>query len=285
MREKALPLRRKAIFVGVLLLFAGFVLMTVSASARSPIWRPRPPQASFSVTLQGDGGERLRTFQHGGQTFVLGESGDRYAIRIHNPTARRVEAVVSVDGRDAISGDSADFVSHRGYVIPAFGSVTVDGFRTSLDRVAAFRFTDPENSYSARRGTPQNVGVIGVAFFSERQREAPQIARRGRAKSAPGKRSASPSAAAPADERSASRRDEASRLGTEFGESRMSSVTEVAFERESRTRPDRVIALRYDDATGLQARGIQVFGERPWRPASTGPDPFPRARFAQPPRD
>lgn len=236
------------------------------------------------MTLQGEGGERLRTFQHARQTFVLGEPGDRYAIRIHNPTARRVEAVVSVDGRDAVSGDSADFVSHRGYVIPAFGSVTVDGFRTSLERVAAFRFTDPENSYSARMGTPQNVGVIGVAFFSERQREASEIARRGRAKSAPAKRSAAPSAAAPGDDRSASKRAESGRLGTEFGESRMSSVTEVAFVRERSASPDRVVVLRYDDASGLRARGIEVF-ERPWRPASVGPDPFPRTRFAQPPQD
>jgi hypothetical protein len=284
MREKALPLRRKAIFAVVLLVLAGFVLLTVSASARSPVWRPRP-QAAFSVTLQGGGGERLRTFQHRGQTFVLGEPGERYAVRIHNPTARRVEAVVSVDGRDAITGDSADFVTHRGYVIQPFGSVTVEGFRTSLERVAAFRFTDPENSYSARLGTPQNVGVIGVAFFTERQREPQEIARRGRAKSAPAKRPAAPSAAAPADERSASSRGEAGRLGTEFGESRTSSVTEVAFVRERSTSPDRVIVLRYDDATGLEARGIEVFGARPWRPASTGPDPFPRTRFAQPPRD
>jgi hypothetical protein len=281
MREKALSLRRKAIFAVILLVLAGFVLMTVSASARSPIWRPRP-QPAFSVTLQGEGGQRLQTFQHGGQTFVLGEPGERYAIRIHNPTARRVEAVVSVDGRDAVSGDSADFVSHRGYVIPPFGSVTVDGFRTSLERVAAFRFTDPENSYSARMGTPQNVGVIGVAFFSERQRE-PQIARRGRAKSAPAKRPAAPSSATPSD-RSAERAD-TGRLGTEFGESRMSSVTEVTFVRERSASPDRVVVLRYDDASGLEARGIQVFGARPWRPASVGPDPFPRTRFAQPPRD
>src|SRR5688500_11634647 len=98
-------------------------------------------------------------------------------------------------------------------------------------------------------GTPEHVGVIGVGFCSERQREPQQIARRGRAKTAPAKRPAAPSAAAPADERSASSRGEASRLGTEFGESRTSSVTEVAFDRERSTSPDRVIALRYDDAT------------------------------------
>jgi hypothetical protein len=139
MRNKSgLSTHKRAIFAGILLLLLGMVLLAAPSSARSRIWRP-PPRASFSVTLQGEGGERLRTFQHGGQTFVLGEPGERYSIRIHNPTARRVEAVVSVDGRDAVSGDTADFVANRGYVIPAFGSVVVDGFRTSLERVAAFR--------------------------------------------------------------------------------------------------------------------------------------------------
>ncbi len=268
--------KKAAILGSALLILLGFVLVA-SADARSPVWRPRPqPQPSFAVSLRGEGGERLRTFQHSGQTFVLGEPGERYSIHLHNPTARRVEAVVSVDGRDAISGETADFVRNRGYVLPPFGSVTVDGFRTSLERVAAFRFTDPENSYSSRLGTPENVGVIGVAFFPERQLERPRIARR---ESAPSKR-ARPSASAPGA--AAERSD--SNLGTQFGESRMSSVTEVSFTRESPMRPARVVALRYDDASGLRARGIEVF-ERSWRPVSVEPQPFPRSRFAAPPPD
>jgi hypothetical protein len=232
------------------------------------------------VSLQGAGGERLRTFHHSGQTFVLGQPGERYSIRIQNPSNRRVEAVVSVDGRDAISGDPADFVRQRGYVIPPFGSVTVDGFRTSLERVAAFRFTDPENSYSARLGTPENVGVIGVAFFPEQKLETPKVARRERA-AGPARRPAKPSASAPG---AAAERSDSNRLGTEFGEARMSSVTEVSFTRESASRPARVVTLRYDDASGLRARGIDVF-ERSFRPVSHEPEAFPRSRFAAPPPD
>lgn len=266
-----------AVIAGVLLISMGSVLV---ASASSPGRVGRPwSTPSFSVTLEGDAGQGLRTFRQAGKTFVLGEPGERYTIRIHNPTARRVEAVVSVDGRDAISGNVADFVRDRGYVIPAFGALTVDGFRTSLDSVAAFRFIDAEHSYSARRGTAENVGVIGVAFFPERQLQKPKIARR--ARSAPAKRSASPRPGA-ADAPAASERDESSRLGTEFGEARMSSVTEVPFTRERRAQPARVISLFYDDVSGLQARGIQVF-ERGWRPVAIEPQPFPRSRFAPPP--
>src|SRR6185503_4732286 len=70
--------------------------------------------------------------------------------------------------RDAVSGDLGDYANQRGYLIEPWGSLLVEGFRRSLDEVAAFRFSDKGQSYSARRGTPEHVGVIGVAVFSER---------------------------------------------------------------------------------------------------------------------
>ena len=44
----------------------------------------------------------------------------------------------------------------------------ITGWRKSLERTAAFYFTDLGDSYAARTGRPQNVGVIGVAVFQER---------------------------------------------------------------------------------------------------------------------
>ena len=41
----------------------------------------------------------------------------------------------------------------------------------SLDEIAAFRFSSLSDSYSARLGTPGNVGVIGLAAFTEKARE------------------------------------------------------------------------------------------------------------------
>jgi hypothetical protein len=268
-----------SILIGLL----AVVLFAASADARSPRWRPGPPRANFSVTLVGDGGERLQTFSHHGQTFVLGRPGRRYSIRVHNPTAQRVEAVISVDGRDALSGEVADFVQQRGYVVPPFGSVVVDGFRTSLERVATFRFTDPSDSYSARMGTPQNVGVIGVAFFTERVRPR-AIARDDRRFRPPAPKSAAPGRASKSRESADSSSRGAGNLGTEFGEGRDSSVVEVSFQRMSPTRPEQLISVRYDDAEGLEARGIAVF-QRDWRSSRVQVEPraFPRSRFAQPP--
>ena len=88
-----------------------------------------------------------------GQRFVLGTLGARYRIHIVNPTPARVEAVISIDGLDALDGKPASF-GKRGYVIPAFGDVMIDGWRTSLDTVAAFRFSAARDSYAARTQSP-----------------------------------------------------------------------------------------------------------------------------------
>jgi len=309
------------------------------AEARPPLWRPSPPPPPYSFTVEDENGNALPTFRQGGRTFLLGEPGLRYNIRVRNPTAQRVEAVVSVDGRDAVSGDPGDYVSGRGYVIPPYGSVLVDGFRRSFAEVATFRFTSPEDSYSARMGTPQNVGVIGVAFFPERVRRPPPpppIARRpmprpvpydsydspsydGRGasndKAAPAPtmqhpRAVPPRASAPASEgagagearrdRAPAKRDSAqgapsddlggsgsvNNLGTEFGETRESVVSSVSFERASPTHPALLTTLRYDDADGLSARGIDLsvlgyYYRRP--PMNDEPQAFPVSHFAQPP--
>lgn len=274
------------------------LLIAATASARGPVALGRPwpgPRQTFVVSLIGGHGGRLQTFQHRGQTWVLGRPGERFAIRIQNPTARRVEAVVSVDGRDAVSGTVADFVGQRGYVIEPFGSVEIEGFRTSLDDVATFRFSDPEASYASRRGTPENVGVIGVAFFPERERREQAIAKRDgrRSRTAP---SGAPSAAETGSARAGSARaakpkafdrafddDGAGNLGTEFGESRQSSVVQVRFVRDNPSRPAQIVTLRYDDFEGLEARGIDVRGDGRLVRGVRDPEPFPRTQFAPAP--
>jgi hypothetical protein len=124
--------------------------------------------ATVTMTLEDGSGYPLPTFAHQGQLYVEGLSNQAYAIRLTNNSAARVEAVVTVDGRDVVSGQLGNYKKQRGYVIEPFGSIRVDGFRQSLDHVAEFRFADVAASYGARMGTPQHAGVIGVALFYEK---------------------------------------------------------------------------------------------------------------------
>ena len=99
--------------------------------------------------------------------LVEGHRGQRYAIEIGNHGRRRIEAVATVDGLDVRDGGAGSLVK-RGYVIRPGGSYRIDGFRRSEWAVAAFRFGSVDESYAAQTGTDSNVGVIGVAFFAER---------------------------------------------------------------------------------------------------------------------
>jgi hypothetical protein len=240
-------------------------------------FEPTPAALTPRLELVDDDQRPLPTFVQAGRRFVLGDTGERYSLRIINPTAVRVEAVVSVDGLDAVDGRPAG-LGKRGYLIAPYGEVTIDGWRTSLDAVAAFRFSAVRASYAARTKHDQNVGVIGVAFFRER----PVIVR------PPAKASRAAPAAPPATAGAAPSAANESRpgLGTQFGEEHASYVTEEPFERASAT-PDAIAEIRYDDRDGLVARGIRIpprdvrdeENERRDRAQA-----FPEARFAQPPR-
>src|SRR5260370_13565414 len=142
------------------------------ARAFSPV-RQRPivvpsPVGQFRVRIVDASMHDLRMFHHDGRSYVLGTVGERYAIVVSNPTPRRVEAVISIDGLDAIDGTAADYVHKRGYILPAYGDATIEGFRTSLDQVATFRFSSMAAPASSCLGQARDVGVIGVGFFAER---------------------------------------------------------------------------------------------------------------------
>jgi hypothetical protein len=226
------------------------------------------------------GGAPAATFRHDGETFVLGHLGERYTLRVVNHSGRRVEAVVSVDGRDVIDGKPADWHGKRGYLVPAWSSVDIDGWRISQREAAAFRFSAVSDSYAARTGNAREVGVIGVAIFPERWYPPPRppplypsppapwnggprddLEGQQRGDSAPRSEQGMPARAphASPSEPLAHKSAERPGLGTEFGEALSSQVTEVPFER-ARQRPEVVIGARYDDRAGLVALGIEVDG-------------------------
>lgn len=209
--------------------------------------------------LDLDSQQTLPRHPHRGREYIEGQPGHRYAVVLQNLTGERLLAVVSVDGVNAISGETAGS-QQAGYVLAPWQRMEVRGWRKNLSEVAEFQFTSLGDSYAARTGRPDNVGVIGVAAFRERERprlypydEMGPSAPMARAE---GKASAE-SAAAPYDNDSRRELGLASRqqLGTGHGQRRWDGATATQFERASAS-PDEVLSIWYDSTQALVARGI-----------------------------
>jgi hypothetical protein len=250
-----------------------------------------------------DTGEWLPEYRHRGRDWVPGVPGHRYSVRMTNTTGERVLVVLSVDGVNAISGDTAA-ANQTGYVLGPWQSTEITGWRKSWQDVAQFYFTDLPDSYAARTGRPDNVGVIGVAVFRERPQPQPYyepapISRgddreydrndryRGQASRAEGKAApAAPQASRRSAESAASdsaygNGAPAQSIGTGHGDREWSPVSRTDFVRASRT-PAQVLQLRYDDIDNLVAMGVMP---RPYRDGGRRgqPQAFPNGFAADPP--
>ena len=231
-----------------------------------------------------DDGAALHVWRDHGRPVVAGRPGARYSVRLANMSGERVLAVVAIDGVNVVSGETAG-VGQRGYVLEPWQRTEITGWRKSDDEVAAFEFTSLADSYAARTGRPQDVGVIGVAVFREAApvevsdaRQTPRF--EGAAKAAPapspGAQPAPESRRADAAAAGSPAPIERDRLGTGHGERETSVVRLTSFQRAS-ARPDQRVEIRYDSLDNLVAAGIVP----PPHVATTSPHAFP----ADPPRD
>ena len=120
----------------------------------------------IKVTVIDGRDNSLPGVNHEGQIYVAGKEGEVYKIRIRNTTGRRLLAIPTVDGRNALTGKPGTF-SDNGYILAPHESMDVCGWRQTDMMVAGFVFGKKEDSYSSQMGSPENVGVIGVAVFEE----------------------------------------------------------------------------------------------------------------------
>lgn len=242
-----------------------------------------------------DSGREMPVFYHHGKSYVAGEPGHRYSVSLKNRSGERVLAVLSVDGVNAVTGETAE-VTQSGYVLSPYESTEISGWRKNLNEVAQFVFSAPGKSYAARTGRPQNVGVIGVAVY----REAAPIRQHRHERSYSDTSSASPptygsqaeganseaeaTASAPTpspvdrfslseierpatnamksrrDQYSGEKKTQASKLGTAHGDREWSRVSTTEFRRASSV-PDEIIELQYDTYAHLAERGVVPYRE------------------------
>jgi hypothetical protein len=77
-------------------------------------------------------------------------------------------AVLSVDGLDVVTGKPAE-ETNTGYIIDAYSSLDVKGYRISDDNSASFIFTSKGKSYVQQaKGNATNAGVIGLRTYKEK---------------------------------------------------------------------------------------------------------------------
>jgi len=248
------------------------------------------------TVVNRDTGERLTPYQHRGRLYVAGTPGERYAVELRSRSGERLLTVVSVDGVNVLTGQTAA-APQSGYVLDGRSSYAINGWRKSMDDVAQFVFTALPDSYAARTGRPDNVGVIGVAVFREKRvarplpySRAPDIGRseprpqaaEEASRDAAGESRQSPTAPLAKSESAAGiggladRRDasparpelDRKRLGTGHGEREHSPTSYTDFVRAGDA-PDEVVTLYYDSRANLIARGV-IRAPRPVEPA-----PFP----------
>ncbi|MEA3192277.1 MAG: hypothetical protein QOD26_610 [Betaproteobacteria bacterium] len=197
-------------------------------------------------------GRRLQVFWHEGRAYIAGRPGNEYQVTLRNRQSDDVLAVVSVDGVNVVTGETAN-PSQSGYVLAPRRGLDILGWRKSLSQTAAFYFTALPDSYAARTGRPDDVGVIGVALFRRKVQPPPQPLSQ-----------VAPSAGARAESSADAR------LGTGHGRQEYSPATHVTFERATSSAAE-VISLYYDSQANLLARGII---RDPVRVSPT-PRPFP----------
>jgi hypothetical protein len=264
-----------------------FFLMALAATLGGCAAAPVRAAAGHLVDVQIVDRARnaaLAEYRHRGSTYVAGSPGERYAVRLVNRSNARVLVVLSVDGVNAVSGETAA-TGQTGYVLSPWQSADITGWRKSDAEAAAFYFTALPDSYAARTDRPHNVGVIGVAVFRERvplPRPQPfepvpyssgrddgaarqESERRSNDSEAANKAAGSP--AAPMRERDAALASRSDKLGTGHGEREHSPIGRTSFERAT-SHPAEIVQVRYDSHANLVASGVIA-------PRRALPDPFP----------
>jgi len=161
----------------------------------------------------------------------------RYKIRLRNTSNRRVGVVVTVDGRNILSGKKSYLRNNeRMYVLDPYESADYTGWRTAKNKVNRFYFTSAGDSYSNAWGDRSAMGVIAVAVFNEKYQRQNYENRRFK--------QSGPSNSLSADEST----------GTGFGREEYSPTTSVKFVAENRSILKRFI--KYEWRESLCKRGV-----------------------------
>ena len=196
-------------------------------------------------------GRSLPVYWHEGRAYVVGKPGNEYQLSVRNRQGEDVLAVMSVDGVNVITGETAG-VQQSGYVL-------APGARARRQGLAQ----EPRRD----RGVLLHL----AAGFLCRAHRPPRQRRRDRRRALPPEERPSPrrlsqiapfarratrrSAAPAAARRASAPRAAEAPLGTGHGRSEASHARHVGFERAT-SEPAETVVIYYDSYRNLLARGI-----------------------------
>lgn len=259
-------------------------------------------------------GKAATQYTHDGDVYLEGRPGSTYELELRNNTSQDAEFVVSVDGLSIIDGKPAGAGS-TGYIISAWQTARIKGWKVDSDIAAAFKFGAKAKSYAALSddGDVQNTGVMGLQVFPRKIvvrtptlqpywytdnlnmpliGMAAPVMRGGEQMKSATSRSINLSASAVNQVQATYTSDVSgsmplagsaaseynSSLGTEFGDAVNFKTTKVDFERASNI-PAYKGVIYYGDAKDLNKLGIVL----DWQKPSKKPQAFP-ADGCKPPK-
>ncbi len=128
-----------------------------------------PGSLANIIILRNDRPTEIFYRQGDNMPFVQAEVNDHIKVRVSTAGPfDRMEVYMSVDGRSVHRNRPADFLNDRGYILD--GQLIIEGYRLDNGTISPFKVTYPSNSVAAwTSGNTDNAGVIGLAFFREKE--------------------------------------------------------------------------------------------------------------------
>jgi len=226
----------------------------------------------------------LQEYHKDDHTFVEGQEGKNFDIVLKNLSGKKILVHPTVDGLSAMTGEEASQNdSDHGYILGPGHRLTVPGWRLDDSQVAQFFFAGSGDSYAEKTGKSKDKGVIACAVWEEKVQHTfidtrPNRVTRGAQPTSRGACGQSVGfqtecCVEPSSNMYGTNTISSStcNLGTGFGEATSHAVQKVRFVPASE-KPIVTAIVYYDNAEGLQARGIKVKNNK----TRNLPNPFPK---------
>ena len=128
--------------------------------------------SAFEVNVLVNG-RPLREYYERGRTYIEAVHGAEYELQVRNSSPERVAVALSVDGLNTIDARHTSAWNASKWVIEPYQTITISGWQVSSERARRFYFTNERDSYGAKLGQTDNLGVISAVFFREKRRFDP----------------------------------------------------------------------------------------------------------------